>query len=399
MVTINAFAALTLGMVGYFAGAAVTRRVAFLREFNIPEPVSGGLLASLITLGIYLSFDTAVSFDLSARDFLLVYFFAAIGLDARIADLLRGGKPLLILLGLTLGYMVVQNFIALIGATLLGLPEGTTVLVGTAALIGGHGTAIAWAPEISASNGLPNALEIGIATATLGLVVASLIGGPIARFLINRGKLVAAPKAESLVGMSYQDEETDRPTINHVSFMQALLALNIAVFLGVGVQSMLESTGIKLPLFVPCMLMAIILTNTVPRLLPAMSWPARTAPLALIADFSLSIFLTMSLMSLQLWTLAGLAGPILIILFAQTLIVALFVILVLFRAMGRDYEAAVLAAGFGGFALGATPTAIANMTAVTKKHGPAPTAFLILPLVAAFFVDIANAVLIPLFLR
>ena len=149
-----------------------------------------------------------------------------------------------------------------------------------------------------------------------------------------------------------------------------------------------------MPLFVPALLSGILLSNTIPYLLPKVQWPSRTTALALVADVSLGVFLAMSLMSMQLWTIAGLAGPLLMILAVQTVVAAVFILLLLFPLMGRDYQAAVLSAGFGGFALGATPTAIANMTAVTKTHGPAPTAFIILPLVSAFFVDITNAVVI-----
>jgi ESS family glutamate:Na+ symporter len=150
---------------------------------------------------------------------------------------------------------------------------------------------------------------------------------------------------------------------------------------------------------VSCLLVAIVLSNLQPLLLPRIPWPARTPALALISDYSLSIFLAMSLMSMQLWTLAGLAGPLLGILALQTFVAVIFIVFVLFRAMGSNYEAAVLSAGFGGFTLGATPTALANMGAVTKKFGPAPTAFIILPLVSAFFVDLVNAFLIKAFLE
>ncbi len=156
----------------------------------------------------------------------------------------------------------------------------------------------------------------------------------------------------------------------------------------------LAEAGFKLPLFVACLLTAIILSNTVPHVAPRLHWPARTPALAVVSDFSLGLFLAMSLMSMKLWSIEGLVGPLLIILILQTVAAILFILFVLFPAMGRDYQAAVLSAGFGGFALGATPTAIANMTAVTKANGPAPLAFIILPLVAAFFVDVTNSLVI-----
>jgi ESS family glutamate:Na+ symporter len=395
---IGDFLALTAGIVVYFLGVLATRRIAFLRDFNIPEPVTGGLLAALATLAIFVLLDVSVSFELETRDTLLIYFFTAIGLNARLSDLLAGGRALLILLVLTVGYIVVQNVIGVAGAALFGLPDGIGVLAGSASLIGGHGTAIAWAPEISRLHGIGNAMEVGIASATFGLILASLIGGPIAKLLIERNDLVAeAADTGPMVGLSYEEE--DRTAINHLTLMGALLALHVAMILGYLVNEALQAADIKLPLFVTCLMMAIVLSNVVPRVFPRLPWPARTPALAVISDYSLNIFLAMSLMSMQLWTLAGLAGPLLGILALQTIAAFLFIVFIVFRAMGASYEAAVLSAGFGGFALGATPTAIANMTAVAKKHGPAPNAFIILPLVAAFFVDIANAGIIGYFVK
>jgi ESS family glutamate:Na+ symporter len=395
---IGDFLALTAGIVVYFLGVLATRRIAFLRDFNIPEPVTGGLLAALATLAIFVLLDVSVSFELETRDTLLIYFFTAIGLNARLSDLLAGGRALLILLVLTVGYIVVQNVIGVAGAALFGLPDGIGVLAGSASLIGGHGTAIAWAPEISRLHGIGNAMEVGIASATFGLILASLIGGPIAKLLIERNDLVAEPADTGpMVGLSYEEE--DRTAINHLTLMGALLALHVAMILGYLVNEALQAADIKLPLFVTCLMMAIVLSNVVPRVFPRLPWPARTPALAVISDYSLNIFLAMSLMSMQLWTLAGLAGPLLGILALQTIAAFLFIVFIVFRAMGASYEAAVLSAGFGGFALGATPTAIANMTAVAKKHGPAPNAFIILPLVAAFFVDIANAGIIGYFVK
>jgi ESS family glutamate:Na+ symporter len=385
------FVTFTIGMLVLFTGVALTRRSKFLHEFNIPEPVTGGLLAALVIFAIYLITDLEITFDLSMRDRLLVYFFTTIGLNARFEDLVKGGKPLLILLVLTISYIAIQNLVGISGAILVGLEHSVGVLAGSVSLIGGHGTAIAWAPDI-VELGITNALEIGIASATLGLIIASLIGGPIARYLIKRHQLQADPDESHLVGIAHETEQTE--TINHLSLMSVLLTLHIAIIIGYLVNEFISELGFKLPLFVSCLLTAIVLSNTVPKLLPKMHWPARTRALAIVSDFSLGLFLAMSLMSMQLWTIAGLAGPLLVILLLQTLAAVLFILLILFPLMGRDYQAAVLSAGFGGFAMGATPTAIANMTAVTKTHGPAATAFIILPLVAAFFVDVANAFII-----
>ncbi|MEL6979182.1 MAG: sodium/glutamate symporter [Pseudomonadota bacterium] len=390
------FLAYTAGIIVYFVGMALTSRLRFLREYNIPEPVTGGLLASLAILAVFLATDIAVGFELETRDRLLVYFFTTIGLNARVSDLISGGRPLLILLGLTLGFIFLQNIVGVGAATLAGRDPAIGVLAGSASLIGGHGTAIAWAPEIAARNGVANALEIGVAAATLGLVMASLLGGPIAKLLLARGGVPPRSEEVPVVGLPRDREAFEQ--ITHISIMSVILTIHLAIIIGYFVDLGFAALGLKLPLFVSCLLAAIALSNTVPLLLPRMKWPARTKALALVSDFSLGLFIAMSLMSMQLWTVADLAGPLLLILAAQAAATVAFILLVFFPLMGRDYQAIVLSSGFAGFALGATPTAIANMTAVTKTHGPAPNAFIILPLVGAFFVDITNAVAIQLFL-
>lgn len=395
-IAIDSFLSYTIGIIVFFLGVTLTKRVKAFQDYNIPEPVTGGLLAAMVIYGIYLISGAEVSFDLSTRDRLLVYFFTAIGLNARFSDLVKGGKPLLILLFLTLTFIVVQNIVGMGSAKLLDLPMTIGVLAGSASLIGGHGTAIAWAPEIK-NLGIENALEIGVASATLGLVVASLVGGPIAKFLLTKNQLSNDKKSAPSVGISYDKVNTE--TFNHLNFMSVILVLHICIIIGYLANNVITELGFKLPLFVTCLLTGIILSNIVPLCFPKLAWPARTRSLAIVSDFSLSLFLTMSLMSMQLWTIASLAGPLLIILTLQTIAAVAFILLILFPLMGKNYQAAVLSAGFGGFALGATPTAIANMTAVTKAHGPAPMAFIILPLVAAFFVDVTNAFVISFLLK
>ncbi len=395
-IAVDSFLSYTIGIIVFFIGVMLTKHFKTFQDYNIPEPVIGGLLAAMIIYGIYLLSGVEISFDLSTRDRLLVYFFTAIGLNARFSDLIKGGKPLLILLFLTLTFIIVQNLVGMGSAQLLGLPLTIGVLAGSASLIGGHGTAIAWAPEIK-NLGIENALEIGVASATLGLVIASLIGGPIAKFLLAKNKLSSSKKSDPSIGIAYDKVNTE--TFNHLNFMSVILVLHICIIIGYLFNNLLTDLGFKLPLFVTCLLTGILLSNIIPVFFPKLAWPARTRSLAIVSDFSLSLFLTMSLMSVQLWTIASLAGPLLIILTLQTLTAILFILLILFPLMGRNYQAAVLSAGFGGFALGATPTAIANMTAVTKAHGPAPMAFIILPLVAAFFVDVTNAFVISFLLH
>ncbi len=388
------FLTATLGFAVYLIGAEVNARVAALRQFNIPEPVTGGLLASLVVLGLYLLFDLELSFGLAARDFLLVVFFAGIGLNARLSDLIAGGKPLFLLLILTLATIIFQNVIGAAGAVTFGYPAQAGVLFGSASLIGGHGTAIAWAPDVAEVTGLDGATELGVAVATLGLVLAALVGGPIARVLVEgRNLQPARPDEEHTIGLP-DDADERNSKIDHLTIMRVLLHLNLAIIFGYVLSEAITAAGLKLPLFVPCLIMGIVIANLRDWIAPNAPQVSRTPSLALISEFSLGAFLAMSLMSLQLWTIAELGLAIVVIMTAQTLFAVVFVIWVLFPVMGSNYRAAVLAAGFGGFALGATPTAIANMTAVTKRYGPSPIAFIVLPLVSAFFVDIANAIVI-----
>ncbi len=396
VIQFDSFVTLTLGIIVLFIGIKITARIGFLQKYNIPEPVTGGIFASLAALALYLVGGWEVEYDLFTRDVFLIYFFTAIGINARFAQLLAGGKPLLLLLGLTLTYLVIQDTVGFFSALAIGQPGGVGLLVGSASLAGGHGTAIAWAPTIAETQGVTNALEIGVAAATIGLVIASLIGGPIASFLMSRHKLESADDSKLLVGIEYDKE--DHTSINHLSIMGSILIIHIAMIFGYGLNEFLTEIGLKLPLFVSCMMVAILMTNTIPMLFKKVAWPSGSNALALISDFSLGLFIAMSLMGMQLWEVADLAGPLFILLAAQVIVTILFILFVVFPVMGRNYFAAVLSAGFAGFGLGATPTAIANMSAVAKSHGPSPTAFIIVPLVGAFFVDVANSFLLQFFL-
>ena len=394
LLTIPDFISMTIGLAVFLLGVELNTHYAALRRFNIPEAVTGGLAIALLVLALYLLFDIEIAFDMQSRDFLLVLFFAGIGLNARLSDLIAGGKVLAILLGLTVVTILAQNVLGALGAVIFGFPAQSGVLFGSAALIGGHGTAIAWAPTVAEATGLTNAPELGVAVATLGLVLAALVGGPVAGFLVTRHKLHPTSDEDAITIGVHDDAPPEASRITHMSVMRALLYLNIAIITGFILHAVLAEAGLMLPLFVPCLIMGIVIANLRSWLFPRAKPVARTASLALISEFALGAFLAMSLMSLQLWTIAALGPAIAVTLALQTAFTVAFVIFVLFPTMGRSYDAAVLAAGFGGFALGATPTAIANMTAVTKRYGPAPIAFIVLPLVSAFFVDIANAIVI-----
>lgn len=396
-ILIPSFVAVTMGFIVYFLGVFLTRKVAFLQDYNIPEPVSGGIAVAVCTWIFFVATGMQLTFDLAARNYLLVMFFATIGLNARISDLFKGGRLLGTLLALTIGFMLLQNIVGLIGVTLFSLPAPVSVLLGSASLIGGHGTAIAWGPQIQEATGFAAAAEIGIASATLGLVCAALIGGPIAKYLIDKHKLEGEKDGAPIVGLEFKEEGEPEDVVNHISLMRGMLAAHVAIFLGYIAHTAIAEMGLKLPLFVPCLLVGIIMSNTIPYLFPKVIWPARTRGLAVISDYCLSVFLAMSLMSMKLWSLAQLGGPLITVLALQVVMTVAFILFIVFRALGKDYQAAVLSAGFAGFSLGATPTAIANMSSVTKRYGAAPLAFIILPLVSAFFVDLANAVIIGFF--
>ncbi len=393
------FLSVTIGIVVLFVGKRLNDAFRFLREFSIPEPVTGGLLCSLLIALVYIISDIEIGFTLTTRDVLLVYFFTTIGINSSLKDLIKGGKPLVILLAITIGYMILQNLTGISVAKMFGLPAAVGMLGGTVSLIGGHGTAIAWAPKIAEGYGVANAMEIGIACATFGLILASIMGGPMAKFLITRYNLKPATSEPLDVGFSAAAQENKG--VAYLDLLDAILAIHISVILGFILNEGLEKLGLELPMFVSCLFAGIFITNLIPDSFPRLSgtkWPSRKPAMALIADVSLGTFLAMSLMSMQLWTLVDLAGPIFTILGAQFLVAIAMTLFVVFPAMGRSYDAAVVCAGFGGISLGATPTAMANMSAVAKRYGASHMAFIIVPLVCAFFIDLMNAVLIPFFL-
>jgi len=379
-----------------FLGKYLNQKIAFLREFNIPEPVTGGVLVSLLLGVVYFVFDTYFTFALEQRDTFLIIFFTSIGLSSRVSTLLAGGRALIVLLVLAVVYLFIQNFTGLAVISLTQLNSAVGIIGGSVSLSGGHGTAIAWAPNFSEQYGIKNAMEIGIACATFGLVLGGVIGGPIARYLITKYKLKSTSDEHITVGIPQQNGSE---MINVNSMLNAILVLGIAVGLGIELHMLMAYFGLNLPMFVTCLFAGIVLTNTIPLLFKNVTWPTGTPTLALLSDLSLGLFLAMSLMSLQLWTLIELAGPIILLLIAQVIMISAFVIFVVFRLMGKSYDAAVISAGYAGLALGATPTAIANMTAVTEKYGASPQAFLVIPLVGAFFIDIANAFIINWLLR
>ena len=397
---LQSFFTVTLAILVLFIGKGLNLRFAVLRDFNIPEPVVGGLLFAILFAVVHFTIGISIEFDLKARDIMLVYFFTTIGLSSNVMDLVKGGKPLIILLAATIFYMIIQNVVGISVATLFGLDPVVGMLGGTVSLIGGHGTAIAWAPTFVEKFGIHNAMEMAIACATFGLILASLMGGPIASYLIKKHDLKPKQSEELDVGISYDEKNTQ---IDYFSFLHAILGIHFSIIIGFFLNDALEEAGLKLPLFVTCLFAGILISSFItPKLSKKftwLDWHAKKTAMALIADISLGIFLSMSLMSMQLWVIADLAGPILAIITAQFVIAASITLFVIFKIMGKTYDAAVICSGFGGISLGSTATAMANMTAVTQRYGPSHLAFVIVPLVCAFFVDLVNVVLIQTLLN
>ncbi len=396
---LGSFFAVTMGIVVLFIGRRLNQVIGFLREFSIPEPVSGGILASLIFAMLHATTSIVVQFDLFARDVLLVYFFTTIGINSSLKDLFKGGKPLVILLVITIFFMIMQNIVGVSVATMFGLEPVFGLLSGSISLIGGHGTAIAWAPKVAEEFGLESAMEIGIASATFGLILASLMGGPIAKFLIKRHNL---KPNDAQLDSNDSSAKKKQQALTSFQFLDAVLAIHICVIVGALLNELISQTGLQLPLFVSCLFAGIVITNVIPDSYPRISgakWPTRSPAIDLIAEISLGTFLAMSLMSMQLWTLIDLAGPIFAILAMQLLLAVIINIFIVFPSMGKTYDAAVVCAGFGGISLGSTPTAMANMSAVSQKYGHSVQAFIVVPLVCAFFIDLANALIIPYFMR
>ena len=385
-----------LAIVVLFLGKYLNKKVGFFRNYNIPEPVTGGVLVSLLLGLLFYTYDVVIEFDMRSRDILLIVFFTCIGLSAKFSSLREGGKSLVVLSIAAISYLFLQNLTGIGVTRLTDLDSSVGVLGGSVSLSGGHGTAIAWSSIFVEQYGIAKAAEIGIACATFGLILGGLIGGPIAKHLIVKNQLQSDSHENLSVGLKYKDEHR---RIDVESMLVALFFISLAVGVGIHLNKLFVWLGLQLPDFVTSLFAGIVLTNTIPVMARNISWPAGTATLALVSDLSLSLFLAMSLMSLQIWTLIDLAAPILMILIAQLIVISSFVVFVVFRIMGRDYDAAVISSGYAGLALGATPTAIANMTAVTKKFGASSKAFIVVPLVGAFFIDIANALIIQFMLE
>ena len=398
-ISVDRIEMLAISIVVLYVGVFLNRKIRFLADNFIPAAVTGGLLFSILVLIGRDVLDVSLDFDMQLRDLLLLVFFSTVGLSVRFETLKTGGRTLLLLVVAAGIFLFLQNSVSVGIALSLGADPVYGLMAGSISFAGGHGTAIAWGSEFEAS-GLENASSIGLAFATFGLVAGGLVGGPIARRLIKRFHVdttPAAPEPHSLVEHAQPVEEVEQED-EHAwlsSVMLALLLLALCVSLGEVVNRFISGYGLMLPGFLTAMFVGILISN----LIGVLKQSAARQTIDRFGTVSLQIFLAMSMMTVQLWTLGGALRAIVLVLIAQVLLMTAFAMLVVFFVAGRDYDAVVIAAGFSGLGLGATPVAIANMNALTTHYGPSPKALLLVPLVGAFFIDLLNAGTIQFFLR
>ena len=398
---------LSLAALVYYVGMLLRRRVAWLDRLNIPAAVLGGLLFTTLVM---LARDRVlnVSLDTTAQSLFSVAFFTTIGMGASLSLLRAGGLQVAIFLGIATAFCLVQNFIGMGIAQAFGEHPLLGVMAGSVTLVGGPATGLAFAPVFEAA-GLPGAAALALTAATFGIVCGGLVGGPIGTRLI-KGKGLSgrhglsggagdAPSAEaqaaadSAVAPQTFVVEVDR---EDTGLVRNLVTLAVAMLLGSIVSRYITSFGITLPSYIGAMLVASVLRNVD----DATGWlNIDERVMEFVGNLALSIFLVVALMDLKLWQLAGQALPLFVILLAQVTVVGLFALTLSFRLMGRDYDSAVMSSGFCGFMLGTSANAMANMGALVERYGPAPKAYLVVPLVGAFFIDFANALLITFFLN
>lgn len=392
VLTFNFYATLLAMVFVLLLGRLIINRSKFLRDYNIPEPVVGGIIVAILIFILYTYGNIELKFDGSLKDPLMLAFFTSIGLSADFASLKKGGKLLIGFLFIVTGLLFLQNIVGVSVATLLGVDPTVGLLGGSVTMSGGHGTGAAWADIFkNPPYSFGAAMEVAMASATFGLVMGGIIGGPVAHYLVKKHNLTlpsASMQEEAPTGFEKPKKER---LITATSFIESLALIVIALFIGTEIAKLFQGGSFTLPTFVWCLFIGVVLRNV---LQATKVHQVFDREVSVIGNVSLSLFLAFALMTINLWQLVSLALPMLIILACQVVMMVFYAIFVTFRFCGKDYDAAVLAAGHCGFGLGATPTAMVNMQTVTQHYGPSHTAFIVVPLVGAFFIDIINAIVI-----
>jgi ESS family glutamate:Na+ symporter len=399
---LNAIQVLAISCFGAAMGAWLKKRVPVLDRFHIPAPIVGGLVFAVATLALR---DRVVNFDmdLSLRDIFIIAFFTTIGLGASTRLVRQGGMHVVRFFALATAGVVVQNLLGIGLAKAFGYDPLLGLLCGSVSLIGGPATALAFGTTFE-KMGMAGASTIGVAAAMFGIVAGGLMGGGVGASLINRYRLTpAGPKKAGAAGAGWAGEEEPEPPLEpvpvaeaeaeHPALFATIVTVAVAMGLGTLISAGIERLGLVLPAYVGAMIAAGIIRNLDDRF----GWIGISPRLVeAVGTMSLYVFIVMALLTLQLWELAHLAGPFLAILLAQAILVWLFAGVLVYRLMDRDYDAAVMSTGYVGFALGTTANAIASMNVLVRKFGPAPRAYLVVPIVGAFLIDFTNALLITL---
>lgn len=385
---------LALATALYFLGQFIVRRSAFLRRYSIPVPVVGGVLFALVLAAAGLIADVEFRMDDSPRDPLLLAFFATLGLGADVRSLARGGWKLVILIGLFVALMILQGVIGLAMARALDLHPLVGLLGASISLVGGHGTAAAYATSFAETRNLQGALELGMAAATAGLILGSLLAGPVAERVMQRASARGGSKAQ---GKAAGEAPQPQAVLAAITAEQLLFVLLVCLACIAGaryLQELMRDTGLLLPSFLWALLIGMLVRN-VGGLLGLKG--VNDSAVQAVGSVSLSLFLIMALMSMRVLDLATLAGPLMLIVIVNAAATAAFAYFVTSRVMGGDYDAAVISGGQVAAGLATTAVGMSVMQTLTERHGPSPMAFLLVPIVGAFFADIANALVLQAF--
>jgi ESS family glutamate:Na+ symporter len=387
---------LTLAAVVYWTGIQIRRRITVIDRLNIPAAVVGGLAFAILVFVLRDRWAN-IALDTSAQATLNVAFFTTIGMGASLALLRRGGVAVAVFLLFSVVVCLIQNGVGVALAAALGLSPLLGVMAGSVTLMGGPATGLAFAPLFE-SAGLDGAAVIAITAAVFGIICGGISGNPLGTALIRRHRLTAP--AASLQELAAEkafplDYPTRQLTIDvereDTGIVRNLVVLAVAMGLGSLLSRAIQDAGFTMPAYIGAMIVASVLRNVD----EATQWlRIDENAMEFIGGFALNIFLVVALMDLKVWQLASQALPLFVILAAQLLTLLLLAWFVSFRLMGRDYDSAVMASGFVGFAMGTTANAVANMRSLVARFGPAPRAFLVIPLVGAFFIDFANALIV-----
>ncbi|MGL4402227.1 MAG: sodium/glutamate symporter [Fusobacteriaceae bacterium] len=391
VIKLDMYQTVALASIVLYVGMFFRRRVEALERFCIPAPVIGGLSFSLLVLLARKFGFQEFNFDTTLQGIFMMVFFTTIGFTASIKVLKKGGFQVIIFLILSIFLVTIQNITGIGLSKIFGISELIGLAASSVPMVGGHGTSGAFGPLFE-QNGAVGATAVALASATFGLVMGSLIGGPVARKLILKNNLSGGKLSQET-----SDKDENKLFIDKGNFLAASASIALAIGFGTILGKQLtEITGLTFPAYIGSMFAAAIIRNITEY---TGIFKMKEYEIGFMGDQALTFFLVMALMNLKLWQLADLAVPLIAILLAHTLIMASFAYFVIFNLMGRDYEAAVMSGGMCGFGMGATPNAMANMNALTATYGAAPRAFFILPIVGSLFIDFFNAGIITFFMN